>query len=99
MNNKSDKKIGEVNIWVQQDIHYKADGDNKYTHDKVAGPINIGAVEQGAEEVLEYHLKLPPLPPTHQDPYAIAIAYKFYIEVIGVCWLWDSICIPGVLVF
>jgi len=79
VNNKSDKRIGAVNVAINQKIHYKADGDNKYETTQVVDEFSIGSVEPGAEELLEHQLKVPVLPPSHKDPYAINISYSLYM--------------------
>ena len=45
---------------------------------------SLGVVEPGAEELLEYRLKVPQLPPSVYDPYNVSIEYtlRFMVSVI-----------------
>ena len=46
---------------------------------------NLGAVEPGAEEILEWCLKVPQLPPTMHDAYTMTISYtlRFMVKTIS----------------
>ena len=42
---------------------------------------SLGVVEPGAEELLEYCLKVPQLPPTYSDPNTMSIRYQLNFMV------------------
>ena len=49
--------------------------------EKMNTKLNLGAVEPGAEELIEYHLKVPQLHPTLINKDAISVSYTLHFAV------------------
>lgn len=68
------KFVHVLTLWVNNEASNEGDG-------KTHTMYSLGAVEPGAEELFEYHLKVPQLPPTHIDVNTISVSYTLHFAV------------------